>query len=107
MCLTSNQQTIPEFRKDLSKHPFRHMHKARLSVTYCTDNRLVSNTTVTDEVMRAVEAFRLRPNELKNQLLHGFKRSFFPGDYLEKRLYVRQVIDCIDAIYGELKIPLT
>ena len=107
VCLTSNQQTIPEFRKDLSEHPFRHMHKARLSVTYCTDNRLVSNTTVTDEVMRAVEAFRLRPNELKNQLLHGFKRSFFPGDYLEKRLYVRQVIDCIDAIYGELKIPLT
>ena len=25
--------------------------------------------------------------------MYGFKRSFFPGDYLSKRDYVRQIID--------------
>lgn len=101
VCLTSNQQTIPEFRHDLSKHPFRHMRRHRLSTTFCTDNRLVSDTTVTDEVWRAIETFRLRPRELKNQLLYGFKRSFFPGAYLEKRRYVRGVIDFFDRLFAE------
>ena len=44
VCLTSNQQTIPELRDNLERHPFRHMRKSRLSVTFCTDNRLVSRT---------------------------------------------------------------
>ena len=100
VCLTSNQQTIPEFRNDLSKHPFRKMHKARLSTTFCTDNRLVSDTTVTDEVKKAYETFRLTPRELKNKLLYGFKRSFYPGRYLEKRAWVRKVIDYMDSIYA-------
>jgi adenosine deaminase len=100
VCLTSNQQTIPEFRRDLSRHPYRKMRAAKLSTTFCTDNRLVSNTTVTDEVWRAVETFDLTPRELMNQLLYGFKRSFFPGPYLEKRNYVRGVIDCMDAIFA-------
>ncbi|MCB9880255.1 MAG: adenosine deaminase family protein [Planctomycetes bacterium] len=106
VCLTSNQQTIPEFRDDLAKHPFRKMRKERLSATLCTDNRLVSDTTVTDEVWRAVETFGLRPRELKNQLLYGFKRSFYPGSYLEKRAWVRHVIDCMDAIFEESGLPI-
>ena len=54
VCLTSNQQTIPEFRHALHKHPFGRMRRERVSVSLCTDNRLVSRTTVTDEVMKAV-----------------------------------------------------
>jgi adenosine deaminase len=34
-------------------------------------------------------------------ILHGFKRSFFPGTYREKRDYVRQVIDYYDTIASE------
>ncbi|MFQ5506950.1 MAG: adenosine deaminase, partial [Planctomycetota bacterium] len=98
ICLTSNQQTIPEFREDLSKHPYRKMRKARLSTTFCTDNRLVSNTTVTDEVLKAVKTFKLDTGELRNQLVYGYKRSFFPGTYVEKRRYVRQVIDYMDRV---------
>jgi adenosine deaminase len=33
-------------------------------------------------------------------LIYGFKRSFFPGSYLEKRKYVRQVIDYGDRVLG-------
>ncbi|MEE9384432.1 MAG: adenosine deaminase family protein [Nannocystaceae bacterium] len=101
ICLTSNQQTIPELRKNLAKHPYHKMLKARLSTTICTDNRLVSDTTVCREVELAVRTFKLSPRRLKNQLLYGFKRSFYPGPYLEKRAYVRQVIDYMDAVFEQ------
>ncbi len=93
VCLTSNQQTVPELADDLSKHPFGEMRRRRLSCTLCTDNRLVSDTTVSNEIARAVDAFALTSGELRDLLMYGFKRSFFPGTYQEKRTYVRQVID--------------
>lgn len=98
VCLTSNQQTVPELAHDLSKHPFAEMRRKKLSTTFCTDNRLVSNTTVTREISRAVEAFDLSPREVRDSLIYGVKRSFFPGSYLEKRQYVRQFIDFADRI---------
>lgn len=97
VCLTSNLQTIPAL-KSLREHPFRRMLDARLSATICTDNRLVSRTTVSREVELAVQAFKLRPKELGDLLIYGFKRSFFPGRYLEKRDYVRRVIDYRDSV---------
>jgi len=100
VCLTSNQQTVPEFADDLSRHPFAEMRRRRLSTTFCTDNRLVSKTTVTNEIARAVEAFDLTPREVKDILIYGFKRSFYPGSYLEKRAYVREVINYANRILG-------
>lgn len=98
VCLTSNQQTVPELASDLRKHPYGEMRKRRLSTTFCTDNRLVSNTDVSTEIGRAVEAFGLSEREVRDSLIYGFKRSFFPGTYLEKRTYVRQVIDFADRV---------
>lgn len=97
VCLTSNMQTNPEI-KSLSEHTFGKMRKAKLSVTFCTDNRLVSNTTVTDELQKAVEAFDITPKELKNFVIYGFKRSFFPRTYLEKREYVRNIINYYESM---------
>ena len=105
VCLTSNQQTVPELADDLSKHPFGEMRKRRLSTTFCTDNRLVSRTTVSREIARAVEAFALTPREVRDMLIYGFKRSFYPGTYLEKRAYVRQVIDYADRVLAEAGVP--
>jgi adenosine deaminase len=98
VCLTSNQQTVPELATDLRLHPFGEMRRRKLSTTFCTDNRLVSDTNVTNEIARAVEAFDLSEREVRDILIYGFKRSFFPGTYLEKRTYVRQVIDYADKV---------
>ncbi len=98
VCLTSNQQTVPELAGDLSSHPFGEMVARRLSTTLCTDNRLVSNTTVSREIGLAVKTFDLDVKRLQDILAYGFKRSFFPGEYLEKRAYVRQVLDCSDRL---------
>lgn len=101
VCLTSNQQTIPELRTDLRRHPFRKMRAARCSVTLCTDNRLVSRTTMTDEVEKAVAAFDLDPRALKDVLIYGFKRSFFPGSYPHKRDWVRSVLNAMEDTFAQ------
>ncbi len=98
VCLTSNLQTVPDLADDLGNHPFAEMRKKRLSTTLCTDNRLVSHTSVSQEIARAIEAFALAPREVRDILIYGFKRSFYPGSYLEKRAYVRQIIDYVDAL---------
>jgi len=102
ICLTSNMQTIPDF-KELKEHSFGNMLEAGLSVTFCTDNRLVSNTTVTDEILKAVETFNIDSKTLKNLVAYGFKRSFFPGTYLEKRNYVRRVLDSFESVEKQFK----
>jgi adenosine deaminase len=101
VCLTSNQQTVPELAHDLARHPFAEMRRRRLSTTFCTDNRLVSHTTISSEIERAVEAFGLSEREVRDILIYGFKRSFYPGTYLEKRAYVRSVIDYADRLLAE------
>ncbi len=100
VCLTSNMQTIPALR-DLAQHSFRHMRKAKLSATFCTDNRTVSQTTVSEEILKAVQAFSITPRELKNFVIYGFKRSFFPGTYIKKREYVHQIIEYYEKIEKE------
>lgn len=100
VCLTSNQQTNPSFRK-LEDHPFGKMMQKKLSVTICTDNRTVSNTTVTDELHKAVSTFGLSSYELKNIIVYGFKRSFFAGRYDAKRRYVRQCMEYFEKIEKE------
>ncbi|MCW3990630.1 MAG: adenosine deaminase family protein [Candidatus Bathyarchaeota archaeon] len=105
VCLTSNLQTIPAM-KSLRDHPFGKMRQSRLSVTLCTDNRLVSRTTVSREIGLAVEAFGLMPKELGDILVYGFKRSFYPGPYLEKREYVRHIIDYRDEVFRRHGVEL-
>jgi adenosine deaminase len=97
VCITSNLQTNPNL-KVLQHHAFGDFIRRRLSATICTDNRLVSNTTVSQEWMLAIETFQLTPQDVKHCMIYGFKRSFFPGSYLEKRAYVRKIIDYYDAV---------
>jgi adenosine deaminase len=96
VCLTSNAQTLPKMR-DLSRHPLRKMLDHELSVSICTDNRLMSNTSVTNELRIAIDKLKMTPRELRNVVIAGFKGSFFPGTYSEKRQFVRQVIDRYEA----------
>ena len=99
--LTSNLQTLPEL-ESITDHPLRHMLEHKLSASICTDNRLVSNTTVTKELELACENLPIDRNRLRNLILAGFKGSFFPRPYAAKRKYVRQVIDLYDQLQADL-----
>lgn len=103
VCLTSNLQTMPEL-KSLRDHAMRKMLNAKLSVTICTDNRLMSNTTMCRELRLAIESFDLDSHRLRQLIIYGFKRSFFHGTYNEKRAYVRSVIDHYDRVAAEFGI---
>ena len=69
-----------------------------MSVTICTDNRTVSNTTVTDEYHKAVTTFGLTMKDLKNLVVYGFKRGFFPESYTQKRAYVRSCMEYFEKL---------
>ncbi len=102
VCITSNMQTMP-FLKDVKEHAFARMLKEKLSASLCTDNRLVSHTTVSREIELAVQAFGMDLRDLRNTLIYGFKRSFFPGNYIQRRAYVRQIIDFYDRKIAEFQ----
>lgn len=104
VCLTSNLQTLPEI-KSVKQHPIKEMIKRGLPVSINTDNRLVSNTTVTKEMELLVRNVELSPKDLKNIVIAGFKSGFFPGSYIEKRRFVRKVIDRYNALAKAYDIP--
>jgi adenosine deaminase len=97
VCLTSNLQTAPDIAR-IEDHSVGKMLANNLSVSFCTDNRLVSHTTVTDEITKCLGAFDVSPKQLKNIMIYGFKRSFFYRPYTEKRRYVRQVINWYESL---------
>ena len=108
VCVTSNLQTIPTL-KSLKDHPVRRMIDHGLSVSVCTDNRLVSNTTVTREMGLICENAKLTAEELKRVVVAGFKGSFFPGTFAEKRKFVRQVVmryEKLERTMGPLSAPV-
>jgi adenosine deaminase len=76
MCITSNLQT--KAVESPEKHPVKFYFDLGIRVTINTDNRLISNTTLTDEYMLAIEKFGFTSNELKYLILNGFKSAFLP-----------------------------
>lgn len=97
VCLTSNLQTNPAL-KNLEQHSFKKMIERELSTSICTDNRTVSKTTVTNEIKLVLQNFDMNPRTLKNIIVYGFKRSFFPDRYAKKREYVRKCIDYYEKL---------
>ena len=97
VCLTSNLQTSPQIL-DIKEHSLKKMLAHKLSLTLCTDNRLVSHTTVTRELRLALTNFGVTPDQLKDIIIYGFKRSFYYHAYTEKRKYVRKVINYYESL---------
>jgi adenosine deaminase len=52
--------------------------------------------------MLALNNFVMDKKVLRNSIIYGFKRSFFPGRYQQKRNYVRQCLNYYDKIAAEL-----
>ena len=89
VCLTSNLQTNPHIQT-IKDHKFKDMIENRMATTICTDNRLVSNTTVTKELKLATDNFDIPLKRLKDIVAYGFKKSFHPGSYVDKRRFAKE-----------------
>jgi len=77
LCPTSNVQAgiVP----DLAAHPLVRLLRAGVSVTCSTDDRVVSDTTLTDELARSAEAMGLTRVELADMAVNAFRRGFAPA----------------------------
>ncbi|HEY7531064.1 MAG TPA: adenosine deaminase [Gemmatimonadota bacterium] len=87
VCLLSNVQTGAV--ESLAAHPLRLYFDEGVRVTISTDSRLISQTTVTDELMRAHAALGFTWPEIKKLVLNGFKSAFLP--YAERRALLQEV----------------
>lgn len=82
-CPTSNIQT--KAVNTLAEHPCRDFLDDRLNVTINTDNRTVSDTTMTKEIQRTIEAFNFSKEEY-TQIYKNSVNSSFASDEVKAHL---------------------
>ena len=88
ICLSSNIQT--RAAPDLASHPLPFFYTYGLRVTINTDNRLVTDTTVSKEMLLIHQQYGLGLEDLKELIISGFKSAFLP--YREKADLLKKVI---------------
>lgn len=76
ICLTSNVQTRAV--KSFEDHPLRFYYDYGLRTTVNTDNRLMSDTTVSRELLRAHQHLGFTMSEIVDLIIYGFKSAFLP-----------------------------
>jgi adenosine deaminase len=76
MCPTSTVQA--GLVADVGAHPLAALHRAGVSVTISTDDRTVSDVTLTDEMVSAAALMGLSPAELSAIARNAFERAFSP-----------------------------
>jgi adenosine deaminase len=86
-CPSSNVQTGAVH--SLATHPLKLYLDLGLRVTINTDNRLITKTTVTDELYRVHTAMRVPFRDIKTLITAGFKSAFLP--FHDKQAALRRV----------------
>jgi adenosine deaminase len=88
MCPTSNVQTGAA--ESVETHPLRLLRQLSFRVTVNTDNRLMSQVTLTDEFARLVRAFGYGWADLRWLTVNAMKSAFAPFD--ERIALINEVI---------------
>src|SRR5579863_8798478 len=78
ICLLSNVHTGAT--ASLAEHPFKILYQEKFRVTLNTDNRLMSNTTMTKEFAAAAETFGLTMSDFEKITINAMKSAFLPYD---------------------------
>ncbi len=81
MCVNCNVQT--KCVESLEKHPVKDYLDRGLRVTLNTDNRLISDTSLSKEFYTVYNTFNLNNKDIKTLIINSFKGLFVP--YEEKR----------------------
>lgn len=64
--------------KSLDEHPIKLFLERGVRVSINTDNRLCSDTSVTEEILAVIEHLDLSMKHVRKLLLNGFKSAFLP-----------------------------
>jgi adenosine deaminase len=76
ICLLSNVHTGAT--RSLDEHPFKVLYREKFRVTLNTDNRLMSDTTMTKEFEAARDAFGLAIEDFEKITINAMKSAFLP-----------------------------
>jgi len=76
ICLLSNVHTGAA--RSLEEHPFKILYQEKFRVTLNTDNRLMSDTTMTTEFEAARDAFGLAAEDFEKLTINAMKSAFLP-----------------------------
>lgn len=85
ICLLSNVHTGAA--PSLAQHPFKIFYQEKFRVTLNTDNRLMSDTTMTREFEAAHAAFGLTVQDFETITINAMKSAFLPYDQRCKLIY--------------------
>ncbi|GAA1478476.1 adenosine deaminase [Nocardioides aestuarii] len=88
MCPASNVQTGAA--ASIAEHPIGLLTRLRFRVTVNTDNRLMSQTSMTEEMWSLVEAFDYTLDDLRWFTINAMKSAFLPFD--ERLALIDEVI---------------
>jgi adenosine deaminase len=86
-CPSSNVQTGAV--RDLASHPLKLYFNLGLRVTVNTDNRLITDTSVSKELWLCHTQMGMSFRDIKSMIMAGFKSSFLP--FHERQGYLRRV----------------
>src|SRR5437016_3941631 len=78
ICLLSNVHTGAT--PSLAQHPFKILYQEKFRVTLNTDNRLMSDTTLSKEFEVAAETFGLTLDDFEKITINSMKSAFLPYD---------------------------
>ena len=78
ICLLSNVHTGAA--RSLAEHPFKIFYQEKFRVTLNTDNRLMSDTTMTKEFEAARDTFGLSLEDFEKITINAMKSAFLPYD---------------------------
>jgi adenosine deaminase len=76
ICLLSNVHTGAA--PTLAEHPFKVLYQEKFRVTLNTDNRLMSNTSMTKEFEAAAKTFGLTLQDFEKMTINAMKSAFLP-----------------------------
>ncbi len=88
ICLLSNVHTGAIDK--LENHPFIHLYNQKFRVFLNTDDRLMSDTTLTNEYVTAAQVFGISLDDIEKLNLNAMKSAFIP--YEERLHYIYKII---------------
>src|SRR5712672_989765 len=100
ICLLSNVHTGAT--PSLAQHPFKILYQEKFRVTLNTDNRLMSDTTMSREFEAARDAFGLSMDDFEKITINAMKSAFLP--YRQRCDFIYSIIK---SGYAKIRKPAT
>ena len=98
VCLTSNWHTYSV--RSLKQHPFRFYYDQGIRVTLNTDNRLMSDTTLTKEFGLARDLFDFTLHDFREVTIIAMKAAFLP--HKERKEMIQSIANELESEFGIL-----